>query len=231
MFSYQEVRSLNQLEMTVYKFIISHPRDVEGLTIRQMAEQSHVSATTILRFLKKVGYSGFSEFKFALKQQHQQEAIQPKLQDLTPIKQFFEQLSDHHFNHQIERAATMAATAGTTIFFGLGTSGSLAQYGGRLFANYGIYTLTVADPFRTPPGTNRDFSDSLLILLSVSGETEEVLQQARFYKEHGASTLAITADAYSTLAQLADFDITYNVPQIQDVQGYMSNPAARCIFT
>lgn len=74
MFSYQQIRSLNQLEMTVYKFIISHPNDIENLTIRQMAQQSHVSATTILRFLKKVGYSGFSEFKFAVKQEHKQEA-------------------------------------------------------------------------------------------------------------------------------------------------------------
>ncbi|ATO42987.1 MurR/RpiR family transcriptional regulator [Loigolactobacillus coryniformis] len=222
MFSYQQIRSLNQLEMTVYKFIISHPNDVERLTIRQMAEKSHVSATTILRFLKKVGYSGFSEFKFALKQQRQQEAVQPKLQDLALIKQFFDQLSDHHFNDQIAHAASMVAAAKTTIFFGLGTSGSLAQYGGRLFANYGIYTLMISDPFRTPPVVEHDFYDSLLILLSVSGETEEVLRQARFYKENGANILAITADAYSTLAQLADFNIAYNIPQTQDVQGHLS---------
>ncbi|KRM98544.1 transcriptional regulator [Loigolactobacillus rennini DSM 20253] len=213
MFSYQQIRSLNQLEMTVYKFIISHPNDIENLTIRQMAQQSHVSATTILRFLKKVGYSGFSEFKFAVKQEHKQEAQQPVAQNLTPIKQFFAQLSDQHFNEQIERASAMAAAAETTIFFGLGISGSLAQYGGRLFSNYGIYSLALADPFRTIPVVNRDFHDILLVLLSVSGETEGVLRQARFYKEHGASTLAITADAYSTVAQLVDFDIAYNIPQ------------------
>ncbi|MGX7007301.1 hypothetical protein [Pediococcus parvulus] len=43
MFPYERVKLLNQLELSIYKYIIAHPVEVEGMTIRQLAKKSHVS--------------------------------------------------------------------------------------------------------------------------------------------------------------------------------------------
>jgi len=215
MFPYERVKLLNQLELSIYKYIIAHPAEVADMTIRQLAKKSHVSPTTILRFLRKMNFDGYSEFKYALKRQQKIEVEEPSQQQLVPMNQFFDQVTDAHFLNKINQAAQFIIDADTSLFFGLGTSGSLSQYGARLLANYGIYTLNFTDPFQPKPLARRDFSDTLLILLSVSGETPQVLNQAKFYQENGAKTMSITANRYSTLAQLVDFNISYNVPEVR----------------
>ena len=169
MFPYERVKLLNQLELSIYKYIIAHPAEVADMTIRQLAKKSHVSPTTILRFLRKMNFDGYSEFKYALKRQQKIEVEEPSQQQLVPMNQFFDQVNDDHFLNKINQAAQFIIDADTSLFFGLGTSGSLSQYGARLLANYGIYTLNFTDPFQPKPLARRDFSDTLLILLSVSG--------------------------------------------------------------
>ena len=89
----------------------------------------------------------------------------------------------------MQNVAKVIAEADTIIMFGIGTSGSMAQYGSRLFANYGLYTVGITDPFQPQPSGQHDYDKTILICLSVSGRSEQVLRQARFYSEQGAQYL------------------------------------------
>ena len=66
MFTHEMIKSFNQLEMDVYNYIISNEEKVVYMKVRELAEEVHVSTTTILRFCKKVGCEGYSEFRFHL---------------------------------------------------------------------------------------------------------------------------------------------------------------------
>ena len=55
MFTHEMIKSFNQLEMDVYNYIISNEEKVVYMKVRELAEEVHVSTTTILRFCKKVG--------------------------------------------------------------------------------------------------------------------------------------------------------------------------------
>ncbi|PWS22528.1 MurR/RpiR family transcriptional regulator, partial [Enterococcus faecium] len=48
MFSYDQVQQLKRLEIEIYKYIVGHPAEVSTMTIRQLDDHSHFSATTIL---------------------------------------------------------------------------------------------------------------------------------------------------------------------------------------
>ncbi|WP_234032556.1 MurR/RpiR family transcriptional regulator [Companilactobacillus bobalius] len=146
------------------------------MSIRDMANAAHVSTTTILRFLKKMDYSGFSEFKFALKQSLKQPSKAQQDPSMEPIKNFFQLVADEEpFDNKIEQAADMINAADLVLFFGVGNSGRIAQYGASILSSYGIYSLPIIDPFQPEPFSNRDFSKTLLVLVSISGETDEVL--------------------------------------------------------
>ena len=67
MFTYEQIRQMNDLEIMIYNYVVSHGEEVAGMTIRELAQQLHVSATTILRFCGKVGCEGYSEFKYRLR--------------------------------------------------------------------------------------------------------------------------------------------------------------------
>lgn len=55
MFTAQALKSLNELEMLVYQYVMEHRSAVPCMRIRELATEAHVSTTTVLRFCKKMG--------------------------------------------------------------------------------------------------------------------------------------------------------------------------------
>ena len=70
MFTAQELKSLNELEMLVYQYVTEHRSAVPYMRIRELATEAHVSTTTVLHFCKKMGCEGFSQFKWKLKEEN-----------------------------------------------------------------------------------------------------------------------------------------------------------------
>ena len=69
LFTPQQIKNLNELELLVYQYIIEHPNTVPFMRIRELAAEAHVSTTTVLHFCKKVGCDGYAQFKWKLKEQ------------------------------------------------------------------------------------------------------------------------------------------------------------------
>ena len=92
MFTHEMIKSFNQLEMDVYNYIISNEEKVVYMKVRELAEAVHVSTTTILRFCKKVGCEGYSEFRLKLKQEVSSKEKKKINMDLTAVKDFFERV-------------------------------------------------------------------------------------------------------------------------------------------
>ena len=67
MFSYEVLQSFNNLEMLVYNYVMEHRHEVQYMTIRELAEAVHVSTSTVVRFCKKAGCDGYSEFRVQFK--------------------------------------------------------------------------------------------------------------------------------------------------------------------
>ena len=86
MFTAQELKSLNELEMLVYQYVTEHRSAVPYMRIRELATEAHVSTTTVLHFCKKMGCEGFSQFKWKLKEENGMLRIlmQPQQMQLFP---------------------------------------------------------------------------------------------------------------------------------------------------
>ncbi|MBG9988407.1 MurR/RpiR family transcriptional regulator [Aerococcaceae bacterium DSM 111176] len=62
----KKAQDFTTLEKEVIKFIKSDPNVVNNITLTQFADLIFVSSATISRTLKKLGFEGFSEFKYRL---------------------------------------------------------------------------------------------------------------------------------------------------------------------
>lgn len=62
MFTHKAIAALNALELMVYNYVSKHKNQVMYMTIRELAEAAGVSTTTVLRFCKKMGCDGYSNF-------------------------------------------------------------------------------------------------------------------------------------------------------------------------
>lgn len=87
------IKSLSDSELSILRFVYEHIQEVLDMSIHEVSKQVSYSSTTILRFCKKLGFSGFAEFKYALRAEVKQEA-QPSVRksDLFTTEMIMRQL-------------------------------------------------------------------------------------------------------------------------------------------
>ncbi|KRL88167.1 helix-turn-helix domain, rpiR family protein [Lacticaseibacillus pantheris DSM 15945 = JCM 12539 = NBRC 106106] len=218
MFPYSKLQSLNDLETVIYNYVNKHSRAVESMTIRELADHAHVSTTTILRFANKMGYDGYAELRFALKQhrRNQQQTESNDSYDITvPLADFFSKVNSTDFGKLIDQAMTLIDAAPMVLFFGIGTGASLSQYGARFWSNAGKLALPVPDPFQPFTGGTPFPKGTVVVVLSVSGETAEVIEFVSRVQPEGAKIIAVTNHDRSTLAKMSDLTISYYMPELK----------------
>lgn len=120
MFTYEKIKSLNDLEVSIYNYIISNSEKASRMTIRELAAQLHVSSTTILRFCSKMGCEGYSEFKYKLKEYLKDSGKREFADDYTIIQDFFKKVEHSEFDQEIQKAAEIICSREKVFFVGLG---------------------------------------------------------------------------------------------------------------
>ncbi|MEK0166455.1 MULTISPECIES: MurR/RpiR family transcriptional regulator [Pseudescherichia] len=218
MFNHSAVASLNNLEMMVYNVVIKNRDKVMYMTIRELADAAGVSTTTVLRFCRKLECEGYSEFRVRFKLYLAQSEPQPANFGASEIISFFKSVNNDEFDRLLDQATDIILDSERIIFVGVGTSGSLAKYGARFFSNVGKFSNHVDDPYF--PVTNDMAKNALAIVLSVSGETEEILRFASQFSLHHCKVMSITSHEHSALAKLADFNLSWHIPQTRISGGY-----------
>ena len=86
MFTVDQIKSLNELELSVYHYVMQHQSAIPYMRIRELAAEAHVSTTTVLRFCKKIGCDGYAEFKLRMKQELGQKNTAPVPDDLEELR-------------------------------------------------------------------------------------------------------------------------------------------------
>ena len=217
MFTHEMVKSFNQLEMDVYNYIVQNEDKVVYMKVRDLAEAVHVSTTTVLRFCKKAGCEGYSEFRLRLKQELNDHNMVKLDMDITFLHDFFQRVSTKAFQENMEAAMDILTKASSVIFLGVGNSSIIGKYGARYFNNVGMLSFAIDDPF-TPVFRGKN-ERTAVIALSVSGETKETIRIAERLKRRGCQMIAITNKADCPLAGMGDCGINYYIPSYKTQNG------------
>ncbi|MFS0752572.1 MurR/RpiR family transcriptional regulator [Oceanobacillus sp. 1P07AA] len=209
MFTNIKMSEFSDLEFSLYNFIVTHPEKVIYMRIRDLANETHVSPTSILRFCKKLGFDGFTEFKVQLKMYMNQTENLSFIHSTTSLTEYLERTMQHDYDQRIRTISQSIAAAQTIIFIGIGTSGILAEYGSRYFSALKKFSLHIKDPYF--PMYTSSLENSVAIVLSVSGETESIINLTNRVKEEGTKVISITNFPDCTLAKLSDYNLSYFV--------------------
>lgn len=213
MFTHCIISTLNDTEMMVYNTVIKSGDKVMYMTIRELADAAGVSTTSVLRFCRKMQCDGYSEFRIRFKLYLEQEQLRPINYGVNELVSFFKSINNDEFEHLISQAVEHILAAQRIIFVGAGTSGTLGKYGARFFSNVGKFSNYIDDPYY--PVSSDMYKDAVAIILSVSGETEEILRLASQFSLNRCKIITITNSETSSLAKLADFNISCHMPLIR----------------
>ena len=211
MFTKEMMDTFTDLDLAVYDCIVKNRGRISRMPIKELAAMAHVSTATILRFCRKCGADGYSEFK--LKYREHLEGKRDALKDdgTAELQSFVNQVRSEDFQESIEMAFQYLRKSRCTIFIGVGSSGMLGKYGARYFSNVGHFSLFIDDPWL--PVLQDLAENTVTIALSESGLTSQTITIASQLQERGSRLISITNNANSVLARMADCNISYHVAE------------------
>jgi len=217
-FTYRQIAELNETETSIYQYVIKNMEAVLKMSVRELAEKTFVSTATIVRFCQKLNCQGFVEFKMKLKEFYEGSMLPAVEDEVDVLLDFFNYTRSDDFKERINTFVKYILDASTICFVGIGTSGTLGEFGARYFSNVGFFSQCITDPYYPPLVDHND--THLVIVLSESGETREIIDQMRIYQSKNTKILTITNTPGSTIDRMADASIYYFVKDIILPQTY-----------
>ena len=212
------IPALPPAEQRVARLVLLDPRSFATLPVTELAERSHVSKPTVVRFCRSVGYDGLTDFKRKLAGSvnegvpfvHRSVDEDDKSSDIivkvidNTVSAFLKYRNDAA-SHAFERAITALATAGTAgrriEFYGVGNSGIVAQDAQHKFFRLGVNSAAVSDGHVQVMSATMLKPGDCAVIISNSGHTRDLIDVAEIARKRGATLIIITASG-SPLAQL-----------------------------
>lgn len=228
MFSYDDIQKFNETEVRLYKYIVDNGDKIPYMTIRELADKTNMSTSSILRFCHKTNYDGYNEFKKGLTKYLFQIQERPPQNDLSELLHYFHRTNTNSFEQKLEQGTEFIRKAERVIFVGQGSSGTLARYGARFFSNLGKFSIGLEDPYY--PITKDMLRNTVVIALSVTGETKEVVDLLNRFKISNCNILSITNQSNSTIAKISDWNISYNMDMLRTNGGYNATTQVPVLF-
>lgn len=198
-------------------YILQRPEEVSQLTISQIAKKLHISPATITRFCQKLAFSGFNEFRHELKRFVDLRNTPKNMKNIKQVDYFAKLYQDHlgiinntfHITtyDNIQKAVSFLTKANKIHVYGIGSSGIAAQEFKSKFFRIGLTVEAITDPHQSMMDAALSNENSVVIGISISGTTKEVISAVKIAKKQGACILVFTGDKNSELSQLGDLTL------------------------
>lgn len=207
---------LNETDLAIYQCVTDHFSDIEHVPIRQLAAESSTSTASVLRFCKKFGTTGYSEFKIRLAayvHTHNSVPRDTKTVISPELINFFSRFQDTYYQEKIEEAVSLLLEKELILFLGLGSSNIIAEYGALYFSSIFSMAVRIEDPNNYPVAhmSPEIAQRTCIVALSVSGETREIIDYLSHFNLTQCSIISITSTGTSSVARLSDVNIPYHI--------------------
>ena len=226
-------------DMVLSKYILNNTEIVLSMSIYELSKTTHISTSGIVRFSKKCGTKGFKEFKISLARAFEQNLLTFKdIDSNTPFAKNDDPLT---ISHKI--ASLSIETINTTQKFlttdkinkvislidksnniyGIGVSDNfirLSDFQLKLLKiNYHVQLMNLqAEQFYLSINSTEN---DVAILVSRSGKTAEVVNDAKHFRRNGTPIIAITDDSRSPLGLYAT--VVLRIPKNESEEFNVSN--------
>lgn len=201
-------------ERKVADFVLQNPQKAVDSNVSELAKQSGVSDATVVRMCHHIGYTGYYQFRISLardlgKKQYGSSALAESRDAVEKLFQEYAQtmlaIGSRIDADVMWNCVNLLKTCKETHIMAVGNTCPLAQYMGFRLGRLGIKsTYNVAAEYFMNHVNLAD-QDDLLIAISQSGTSRQVIQGLELGKEKGLKSIAITAFAQSPVSNLADY--------------------------
>lgn len=231
--------ALPRSEKRVGKWFLENAQQGIRATVMQVAQASGVSEPTVIRFCRKMGVSGFREFKMQLMAASQRsdsflhqdvergddavvaagKVLESSIRALVDLRELISLMP-------FEAAVAAMKPARQLIFVGMGASGHVARDAAHKFFRLGIPCTTALDAQTLHQQAAITGPNNVFISVSHTGQWHEMLEAMSLAASRGAEVIALT-DPESSLAEIATISFACHPPEDTSVYTPMSSRLAQ----
>ena len=186
-------------EQRVGAYFLEHPDSLQK-SISELVEVSGLGYGTVIRFCKKLGCRGFQEFKVLMardvigKNTDEQSGGDPDFFQIVcdRINDDLTRTARNLDRNEVERAASALRNASRVLCVGVASSAPLALSLEWKVKRLGIKSSFLSDGYVMAVEASLLSEDEVLVAVSSSGTTKDIVTAAKLARNAGATVVAIT---------------------------------------
>lgn len=207
---------LNENELSIISYILQNKEETQNISITKLAETCHTSKSTILRLAQKLGFSGFVEFKYSIKQnietsKNSHDDIIGKLKnDIEITYKLFHQTD-------VEKIVEKIYSAKRIYAYGTGWAQLNALNDlNRNFILSGKSSMVLQSKTELKLLLTELNNDDLIIILSKSGDSIELSEITNLLALKKIPVLSVTEFKNNDLASKTDYNLYFQSSMFYD---------------
>ncbi|ALV21779.1 MAG: MurR/RpiR family transcriptional regulator [Carnobacterium sp.] len=201
-------KNLTELDIKILKYILENIDDVLQMGVREIAKENYTSPSTVIRLAQKLGYTGFIDLYYQLLPMVKKAAVdlndytdglfsinqQDLLKDQTlqDVELFISNVLSLPQKHIFIYATGFSAIAGEYLYKKLLVLGRKATI------------ATGTDSIGVFENNLQDIG--ALVVISKSGETQQVIEKLTIANESNIFTVSFTKETKNRVAELSDLN-------------------------
>ncbi|WP_312985729.1 MurR/RpiR family transcriptional regulator [Atlantibacter sp.] len=224
-----QLEQLSKSERKVAEVILTSPSRAIHLSIARLANIADVSEPTVNRFCRSLDTKGFPDFKLHLAQSlangtpyvnrnvdeddsveaYTGKIFESAMASLDHVRQSLDM-------NAVNRAVDLLTQAKRIAFFGLGSSAAVAHDAMNKFFRFNVPVIYSDDIVVQRMSCMNCSADDVVVLISHTGRTKNLVELAQLARENDAMVLAITSVG-TPLAREATLALLLDVPEDTDI--------------
>lgn len=206
-------------------YIKENLSEVSYKPISQIAKESNIGESTITRFARKMGFSSLQDFKVTLVQEissnsYKRNIINSNIENDESAIDTARKLLNSNINilantveiinsEDVQKCSKLIINARRIYFIGIGYSGIIAQDSNYKFMRIGLNCTSFDSSHTMKMMASIMEEGDLIVAISHSGETEEIIKTVKLAKSNKVNIISITENKESNLKDISDVNLGY----------------------
>ena len=221
---------MGKSEKKVADWLFSHSGEIFSFSITQFAEKCDSREATIVRFSRRLGFQGYQDLKLSLAQEVDKKVITPYITSSDSCYEIFEKLCNDTYlslertkkllvSDNMTNAVKAIADADKVVLIGLGSSATVAAEAANKFLRAGYNAVSYADTHMQAIAVSQLDERDVLIGVSQSGSSKDVVECMKLAKSRGVTTVCLTGKEKSPITRQSDIVLITDTEEVR--HGYL----------
>lgn len=170
--------------------------DDDDISSKTVANKLFISEAALTRFAKKLGFTGYREFAYQFKESKEKNFNKPGGLKEPVLDTYQEILSKSYYlfdDRKFNKVVRQILAKKRFFIYGMGSSGLLAEEFAQRIQRLGIDADAIRDYHQLLLNHARVSEDTVVMAITYSGKTKEVINALRYAKDKGAYTIILSS--------------------------------------